>query len=76
MHVMGRWRSSNCRHPHEPASPKWLLWDPWLIHDRTKLQAARRMGLQEATVRENLSSLERLLPDLQPNLDRMRATEW
>lgn len=39
-------------------------------------QAAKRSGLSESTVRENISYLESLLPDLQPNLDKMRAGDW
>lgn len=39
-------------------------------------QAAKRSGLSESIVRENISYLESLLPDLQPNLDKMRAGDW
>ena len=34
------------------------------------------MGLDDARVRDGMASLERLLPDLQANTDRMRASEW
>ena len=46
---------------------------PWA---RCLVQAGRRFGLTEATIQENLATLQTLLPDLAPNLDRMKAADW
>lgn len=40
------------------------------------VQAARKLSLQEQKVRDNIVTLGLLLPDLQPNTDRMRASDW
>lgn len=39
-------------------------------------ESARRLGLTEDKVRENLSQLQFLLPGLTPNLHKMKASEW
>lgn len=40
------------------------------------LQAGRRFGLTEEVIRANLATLQTLLPDMAPNLDRMKASDW
>ncbi|KAG1666685.1 hypothetical protein FOA52_013597 [Chlamydomonas sp. UWO 241] len=39
-------------------------------------EAAAKLGMLPQSVRDNIESLEMLLPDLVINLDKMRASEW
>jgi len=39
-------------------------------------QAGGRLGASESMLRENMAQLESLLPDLHPNLDQMKASDW
>lgn len=39
-------------------------------------QAGRRLGLKEDLLRTNLDKMEALLPELTPDVNKMRAADW
>lgn len=45
-------------------------------HNNKQQQAAKRLGMDAATVTSNLQQLQRLLPTLTPDLFKMNATHW
>ncbi len=45
-------------------------------HCSLALQAGKKLGFSEARLRANVQDLASLLPDMAPDLNRMKASEW